>query len=230
MFCAVDQAYLCASCDDQIHGKYVASHHLHRKPVQGRMEESSGGRSNSTLVRCSGDTISQTDKDLGEKGEKGAIIRGTLGARQPEVGIISGEAWPELKGGRRPDKGNMRLTLAPGALLSRPISSGYQPSTEGGKCLQRIQMAEDIKRNMFCSSVDSEQFDALDESCYQLEAALDRMEKVCWGSAIDEEPRDNLSLGRREVGDESGEKRGMIGLTTPGFRGPKNLGRAGFGF
>jgi hypothetical protein len=69
-------------------------------------------------------------------------------------------------------------------------------------------MAEDIKRNLFCSSVDSEQFDALDESCYQLEAALDRMEKVCWGSAIDEEPRDNLSLGRREVGDESGKKRG----------------------
>jgi hypothetical protein len=76
------------------------------------MEESSGGRSNSTLVRCLGDTISQTDKDLGEKGEKGAIIRGTLGARQPKVGIISGEAWPELKGGRRPDKGNRRLTLA----------------------------------------------------------------------------------------------------------------------
>lgn len=43
VFCAADQAFLCVSCDDQIHGKYVASHRLHRKPVQNKGGETSGG-------------------------------------------------------------------------------------------------------------------------------------------------------------------------------------------
>jgi hypothetical protein len=34
-FCEADQAYLCASYDEQIHGDYVVAHRIHHKRIQG---------------------------------------------------------------------------------------------------------------------------------------------------------------------------------------------------
>lgn len=124
-----------------------------------------------SVVRRVPDVVPSPACDPG--GHGGSNLRGVPGARPAKAGDDSGELWPELQGAKHHDRNIRRLTLAQGALLARQPSAGYQPTTEGGKSLQRIQTVDDIKRN-----VESEQFDALDEACYQLEETLDRMEKV----------------------------------------------------
>jgi hypothetical protein len=73
--------------------------------------------------------------------------------------------------------------------------SGYKPSTTRGKQQARLQLAEEIRQQIF-SSVSAKELEDLDEACHHLESSMGRMSQVQWGCAAYEQNRSRGMSGR----------------------------------
>lgn len=96
-----------------------------------------------------------------------------------------------------------RLTLAPGQLKGLVDSSGYCPTTKGGKQLVCQQISDDIKRHLFREKGDDVLGD-LEQASDQLEAAIQRMMDFDRGITIAEDQSLSRFEKEREEGDDDG--------------------------
>lgn len=93
-----------------------------------------------------------------------------------------------------PKKMTHRLTLALGALyLSGQKQGGYQPSTRGGKQYAKMQLELDTRKQLFYSKPNVQidcHLNELSEASDKLEASMERMRTVKWGSTITKQQRE----------------------------------------
>lgn len=221
IFCEADEAFLCVICDIQIHGMNILAQRYVRKSILGFPTQVSGSTlcfspstssrgkdspGTTTLEMCDAWRAANVPFQIGNS-SAGVNLSWGCGDPGDSSSVLRGETWPSIQqGNQMPKKTARRLTLAPGALeLSGQKQAGYQPSTRGGKQLAKMQLESDIKQQLFCSKSDSK----IDKSLHDLSAASDRLEAsinrmrmVTWGSAMTEQQGELQGMVQKEVEDD----------------------------